>query len=439
MRPYRKFRLIARYAVAPLVVFALLVLTDPGLAQDPEPNDDFATAVPIPPGVYLVDGCIAPTIDLDFYVFSVQGGYSLSVSTTSASRELFQLDLFDERQQLVASGAGFLELQAAARGFYYLRVSSFGSEGCYRLAISPPPPPDPYEPNDDFATAAPIPPGGRFDGCIAPVIDLDFYSFVVPEGAERLQAFVGSASQVLDLALFDAGQQLVAIGEPFSLRVDGKLIQVPTPPAGEYFLRVSSTSTGCYFLNLDGLTPPGPPVANAGQDQHVNEGSPVTLDGRGSFDPNDPLTYQWVQTAGPVVTLSDPSSVQPTFTAPAVGPASVTLTFALTVSDGILSATDSVDVVVENFNHTPRGTAGADQTRNEGSLVTLDGSASYDPDGDAFTYTWTQTQGPVVTLSDAHHATPTLRRPWSARAARPSCSSSWSVTTRKTAGPMRWS
>ncbi|MGZ8242581.1 PKD domain-containing protein, partial [Methylomagnum sp.] len=36
-----------------------------------------------------------------------------------------------------------------------------------------------------------------------------------------------------------------------------------------------------------------------------------------------------------------------------------------------------------------------------GSLVLLDGSGSFDPDGDALTYIWTQTAGPAVTLKDA--------------------------------------
>lgn len=140
------------------------------------------------------------------------------------------------------------------------------------------------------------------------------------------------------------------------------------------------------------------PIANAGPDQTVNEGDLVTLDGSGSNDPDgDQLTYTWTQLAGPIVTLSDSHAVKPTFTAPDVLSGGETLTFQLTVDDGHLSSDpDAVDITVKNVNHPPAANAGADQTVNGGSLVTLDGSASFDPDSDPLTYSWLQTAGPLV-------------------------------------------
>jgi hypothetical protein len=144
-----------------------------------------------------------------------------------------------------------------------------------------------------------------------------------------------------------------------------------------------------------------PPVADAGIDQTVAENAPVKLDASSSYDPDgDALSYQWVQTAGPVVALSDSAAVQPVFTALLVGVDGATLSFEVTASDGSASSTDTVSVLVENVNHPPVANAGTDQTKNEANFVDLNGTSSSDPDGDALTYAWTQVSGSAVTLSD---------------------------------------
>jgi hypothetical protein len=155
-----------------------------------------------------------------------------------------------------------------------------------------------------------------------------------------------------------------------------------------------------------------PPVADAGVDQTVSEGSPVTLNGVGSYDiDGDVLTYTWSQTSGTSVILSDPQSPTPTFTAPTVGMGGTLLTFVLTVSDGVYSSTDTVNTSVQNINHPPIANAGSDQTKDEGSLVTLDGTASSDPDSDPITYSWVQVSGPPVNLSNPNSPTPNFTAP----------------------------
>jgi PKD repeat protein len=93
-----------------------------------------------------------------------------------------------------------------------------------------------------------------------------------------------------------------------------------------------------------------PPVADAGPDQAVNRLTLVTLDGSGSGDPDGdlPLAYGWNQTGGPAVTLSDPSAVSPTFTAP--GNSGV-LTFTLVVTDslGLASPPDEVVITMQPY------------------------------------------------------------------------------------------
>jgi Tol biopolymer transport system component len=62
-------------------------------------------------------------------------------------------------------------------------------------------------------------------------------------------------------------------------------------------------------------------------------------------------------------------------------------------------------------NQAPVAAAGAAQTVAEGALVTLDGTASSDPDGQPLSFAWTQTGGPVVALGGAATATPSFVAP----------------------------
>jgi len=156
------------------------------------------------------------------------------------------------------------------------------------------------------------------------------------------------------------------------------------------------------------------PIADAGDDQTVDENTSVTLDGFGSFDPEgENLSYSWRQIAGPSVTLSDPGYEKPTFTAPNVTPNGVSLNFELTVTDPVgLQERDDVGISVFGNNDVPTADAGDDQTVLEKSTVTLDGSSSSDPDiDDSMTYQWEQTGGTAVTLSDPKSRRLTFQAP----------------------------
>jgi LmbE family N-acetylglucosaminyl deacetylase/ribosomal protein L14 len=142
-----------------------------------------------------------------------------------------------------------------------------------------------------------------------------------------------------------------------------------------------------------------PPTANAGLDQRVNGGVIVALAGIGSDTDGTIVSYSWVQTAGPGVTLSSTNMATASFTAPFT---SETLTFRITVMDNQgATDTDSVNVVVNNH---PTVSAGPDQPVSPNASVTLRGSAT-DADGSIVSYLWVQTAGPSVTLTDANTAT----------------------------------
>ena len=73
-----------------------------------------------------------------------------------------------------------------------------------------------------------------------------------------------------------------------------------------------------------------PPVADAGPDQIGVPAGTITLNGSASYSPDGfPLTYKWIQEAGPTISLSSPAAAITTFTAAG----GQTYTFRLTVMD----------------------------------------------------------------------------------------------------------
>jgi hypothetical protein len=94
----------------------------------------------------------------------------------------------------------------------------------------------------------------------------------------------------------------------------------------------------------------------------------VKLDGSGSFDPGGAgLQYEWAQTAGPSVTLSNATAQKPSFTAPATA---ATLTFALTVSNGVRqSLPSSVTIAVKKAPEFTSSNATSFMTGKAGSFT----------------------------------------------------------------------
>jgi hypothetical protein len=186
-------------------------------------------------------------------------------------------------------------------------------------------------------------------------------------------------------------------------------------PEGEsltFELTVTDThglkSTDSCIINIVWVN--DPPIADAGDDQNINEGQQVTLSGIDSIDPDGTIaSYQWKQTGGTIVTLSSSTVAQPTFMAPYVNPEGASLTFELTVTDSEgLKSSDSVIINVIWVNDPPVANAGNDQNVISGKTVTLNGSGSVDHDGYIVSYMWSQLSGIPVTLKNPAMAKPTF-------------------------------
>lgn len=149
------------------------------------------------------------------------------------------------------------------------------------------------------------------------------------------------------------------------------------------------------------------PVANAGIDKDVTEEKFFQLDGSLSSDfDRDALTYKWTAPAG--ITLNSTTDVTPSFIAPHVS-IPTTFTFSLIVNDGLVdSPADQVEITVIP-NKAPTANAGKDQQDNESNWLTLDGSASTDPNNDVLTYFWTAPTG--IILNPENSAKPQFKAP----------------------------
>ena len=152
------------------------------------------------------------------------------------------------------------------------------------------------------------------------------------------------------------------------------------------------------------------PVADAGPDQTVFVTDTVQLDGSGSSDVDgDPLTFSWSLTAVPAgssATLSDPTAVNPSFTADRFG----TYVAQLIVNDGSLDS-DPDEVVITTQNSRPVADTGPDQQVFVGDTVQLDGSGSSDVDGDPLAFDWALIVAPAgsaASLSDPSAVNPTF-------------------------------
>ena len=153
------------------------------------------------------------------------------------------------------------------------------------------------------------------------------------------------------------------------------------------------------------------PVANAGPDQTANDGDIVILDGsRSTNSDGHQITFDWKlqqKPSGSQADLNNPTSSNPSFQIDQPG----TYTVKLTVSDSDKKNSTPDQVQVSTINSPPIANAGSDQTAQLNQVITLNGTASSDFDGDALSYLWKLTRKPAnsqAVLSDETASRPTL-------------------------------
>jgi PKD repeat protein len=126
-----------------------------------------------------------------------------------------------------------------------------------------------------------------------------------------------------------------------------------------------------------------PPVADAGEDQEVNEDVEVTLDGSGSSDDLGVADWEWTFDDGGTQTLSGEFATW-TFDTPGT----YTVTLVVTDTVGQTSEPDTTVITVADLT-APTADAGPDQDVVAGDEVTFDGSDSSDNSGTIANWTWT--------------------------------------------------
>lgn len=129
------------------------------------------------------------------------------------------------------------------------------------------------------------------------------------------------------------------------------------------------------------------PLANAGRDTAVAVGNPATLSGSLSSSPdNDTLSYLWnleEKPEGSLAGITGPSSMEIEITPDVAG----IYRLSLVVNDG--KGISEADEVLVRGSLPPIANAGPDSTVTiTETYVRLNGSGSFDPDGDELFYSW---------------------------------------------------
>lgn len=168
-------------------------------------------------------------------------------------------------------------------------------------------------------------------------------------------ADTGGQAVELDFMWRQLAGQTVSVTDPShastSLSIPSNIV---TPAALLYELTATSgevTASDQVTIVVSATPVQNEVNAHAGADRTVPAGSVVQLDGGFSTGTGEePLTFHWSQSAGPVVALSDASSPTPSFVAPEAEASTIRLQFDLTVTQGAVSAQDDINILIASID-----------------------------------------------------------------------------------------
>jgi hypothetical protein len=184
--------------------------------------------------------------------------------------------------------------------------------------------------------------------------------------------------------------------------------------AGSYVVQLSASDTEFSVTDATTITvvPVNqPPVVTAGPDQAITLPGTAVLSGAVTDDglpAGAALTMLWSTLSGPgAVTFANPNMAATTAAFSEPGD----YVLRLTANDTEFTGGDDVAVAVAPQNLAPIADAGADFSLGVTETAQLDGRASFDPNGDLLTFSWTFVSIPpnsVAALSTPTTATPSF-------------------------------
>ena len=182
-------------------------------------------------------------------------------------------------------------------------------------------------------------------------------------------------------------------------------------------LVIRLTASGCsgaadsqtVSINIANLNNAAPVAVASASAPSVAPGTQVFLSGTSSYDlDSDPFAFSWAQTSGsPALSIIGGNTASASFVAP---PVATTTTFRLTLTvtatfAPFLTTSAFVDVSVVAANQPPVAQISCPGTINEGQQITLNGSASSDPENGLLQYAFDQRSGfPVASIPEIGRA-----------------------------------